>query len=402
MTATLIKLFGFQHIETVEDVVQETFIAAYEHWAEKLPESPAAWLMQVAKNKALNAIKRDSRLVYQSESAFVQDKSLVIDDIVNYVFSEQEIKDSQLKLLFLCCHPQLPEKSQVILTLHTLSSFSTEEIANALMMQSEAVKKTLFRTKKFLKENGLFANTNYIYQSSERINTILQVMYLMFNEGYKTTKKKGLIDKDLCFEAIRLCKLLLEINEAEQGEINALLALMFFNISRFPARMDENGEIVLLQDQDRKLWNEALIDEGFCYLNASRQGNSLSRYHIEAGISSLHCMAKTFEETDWNRIVAYYDILLQYYNTPIAAIHRSVAVSYAQNEYAGLAELEKIEHDTISEHYLFYATKAELYYRAKEYREALPYYEQALDLAKSPAERKHLQNRIASCARQLN
>jgi RNA polymerase sigma-70 factor (ECF subfamily) len=266
-----------------------------------------------------------------------------------------------------------------------------------MLMQKEAVKKTLLRTRHQVRDKQLYKQTNHVLLSGKRIGIILQVLYLMFNEGYKTTEDKELINNDLCFEAIRLCKLLLPL-KPHAGEVNALLALMFFNIVRFPARLNDAGEIVLLQHQDRSKWNTAFINEGFVYLAHSRCGHELSRYHLEAGIAAIHCAAKNYDATDWQRIIFYYDQLMLIDQSPVIAIHRAIAVGESIGFEYGLRELERIETgNKLEGYYLFYASKAELLFKLARFSEATGLYEKALNHTMSAFNQQILKTRIQEC-----
>lgn len=403
INAALLNLFGFNNLQLVEDVIQETFIAAYQKWPYSgIPDDPAAWLIVTARNKAVNELKRGAKITFSDNSAFIANIEQHAEQQIEHSFSEKEIVDSQLKLLFLCCHPQLRPKAQVILTLQVLCGFSLEEIASAMLMRKEAVKKTLLRTKQEIREKQLYIHTTYTFLSDTRAEAVLQVLYLMFNEGYKTTEDKELVNKDLCYEAIRLCKLLLRL-KSKESDINALLALMFFNIARFPARSGESGEIVLLQDQDRHKWDRRFIDEAFYYLERSRNTQTLTRYHLEAGIASAHCSSKSYGETDWKIIVYYYDKLMALNPSPIVSINRAIAIAELNGADKGLQELNSLStYPGVTAYYLYPAAKGELLLRLKQYREAIPLFRSASDLTKSTFNKNLLSSRIEYCITKLN
>lgn len=402
MTAALLNLFGFENLALAEDVVQETFMAACRKWPfAGIPEQPAAWLMVVARNKAINALKQGARIKNVDHSVFLSEREDRLQQQAAHGFTEKELLDSELKLLFLCCQPELPEKSRIILTLKVLCGFSPAEIANALLMQQEAVKKNLQRSKQELRGKKLCLHTSHALLSDEKADTVLQVLYLMFNEGYKTTEDEELINKDLCFEAIRLCRLLLPLRH-KVSEINALLALMFFNIARFPARTGEGGDIILLNLQDRTLWDSAFIREAFCYLAASREGQELSRYHLEAGIAAVHCSAASHADTDWKTIIFYYDKLLLITPSPAVSIHRAIAVAEAYGASQGMSELDKVNNNSEVEGcYLLHAAKAELYFRLESFRDARGHYEAALNITRSAPGKKLISSCIQQCVGHL-
>ena len=396
MIAALVRLFGFEHVALAEDVVQDTFETAYQHWSQgALPAQPEAWLMTVARNKAINAVKRGARIKHCDTSTFQGGESGGAENYIDQVFADKEITDSQLQLLFLCCHPELPEKSQLMLTLQVLCGFSLEEIANALFMQKEAVKKSLYRAKEEIREKGLHTHTNYVLFSEQRTALVLQVVYLLFNEGYKTTTHEQLINNDLCYEAIRLCQLLLLLKV--NYEAYALLALMFFNIARFPSRQDEQGGIVLLEDQDRSLWHQEFIREGFHYLERSRGSQALSRYHLEGGIAAAHCAAASYEQTDWAKIIFYYEQLQRIQPAPVIGIHKAIAVAQLHGPEAGLSLLDEIQAVALEQYYLYHASKASLFYKTGAYALAREHFQTALMHTRSAGNRAFLDKQIQRC-----
>jgi RNA polymerase sigma-70 factor (ECF subfamily) len=403
INAALLNLFGFDNLQLVEDVVQETFVAAYQTWPYKgIPDDPAAWLIITARNRAINELKRGAKTTMFGSSAFIADIDQYTEQQIDHNFSKKETTDSQLKLLFLCCHPQLQPKAQVILTLQVLCGFSLEEIGNALLMQKEAVKKTLFRTKQAIREKQLYNHTNYTFLSDNRVDTVMQVLYLMFNEGYKTTEDKNLINKDLCYEAVRLCKLLLRLKHKE-ADINALLALMFFGVARFPARAGKDDEIILLEYQDRTKWDNRFIAEGFYYLEHSRTAQTLTRYHLEAAIASAHCSSKSYEETDWKTIVYYYDNLVALNPSPVVYLNRAIAIAELAGPHEGLKELHKLSADpAVTGYYLYPAAKGELLLKLKQYNEAIPLFRLASDLTRSVLNKNFISSRIEYCIKKLN
>lgn len=404
MTAILIRLFGFSMISLAEDIVQDTFLSAYTSWPYgDIPDKPEAWLMQVAKNKAINALKREARNISLPNSVFVSDKENSLTQYIEQAFTEKDTLDAQLKLLFLCCHPQLNEKQQIALTLQVLSGFSLQEISSALLMEKEAVKKTLFRAKQEIKDKGLSAYSGYTLLSMQRQEMVRHVLYLMFNEGYKTTESKELINIDLCFEAIRLGKIVLASdNDATAGETQAMLSLMFFNVARFSTRTNTEGGIISLEKQDRSLWDNALINEGYYYLNASRNSTTLTRYHLEAGIAALHCSAESFEQTNWQQVLFYYDQLIKIDSSPIIILNRAVAVYHVHGVSPAMKELERIKNTRLGNYYLFHATKAAFLVKAGQHKKAIQYYRQAINLANSTLDKQFLYHKIEECRSMAN
>lgn len=393
MTAVLCRLFGLNQMEQVEDIVQDTFEAALSKWRfSGIPDNPSGWLMQVAKNKALNALKRERRIQSCSVLEHVQLPDTSFENQFNILLSSEEIKDCQLRLLFSCCHPCLSLKNQITLTLHTLCGFGIPEIANALFTREETVRKALARSKKILRES---TNTSYevadtkLHKPSKAVLTIL---YLMFNEGYKTTRGKKAVNNDLCFEAIRLAKLL-----DGDVETEALLSLMFFNLSRFPARISAPHEYLTLDEQDRSQWDRVFIEEGYYYLKKATRYKTITRFHIEAIIASLHCSASTFEETDWKKIAYLYRLLEAIEpSSPLVKLNRIIAESYIPTTRS-IEELDELEtHPSLKDGFLIQAAKGDVYRRRGYNHEALKAYKRAFDRAISPFDRRFLEKRIST------
>ena len=408
LTAIMIRIFGFENSRLSEDIIQETFLAALKTWPTNgMPDNPSAWLMRVAKNKTLNAIKKEKRIstlpekcmptIYSANGESHDTETTVLDEW----FSDHYIRDSQLLVLLTCCHPDFPEKARIMLTLKTLAGFSYTEIAQGLLVNEENVRKKLYRIRNRIRGNEEILNSRVCQQIPERLESVLTVLYLMFNEGYKRTCGDELIGKSLCFEAIRLTKLLSEIeitpDSHQSGRIDALMALMCLNAARFPARIDPEGHIVDLKNQNRLLWDQTLIRLGFHYLNKSRESDTVSRYHLEAGISSVHCLASTYEQTDWKTILFYYNQLLEQTDSIVVKINRAIALSFVEGAEAALEELEHLT-DDLSESYRFYhAARAEMYYRIGLYEKAQSCYETAHHTTKSKLEKQFLSTQIQKC-----
>jgi len=397
LNAILARIFGFEHIELVEDIVQDTFITALRRWSHgSVPDNPSAWLMQVAKNKIRNALKRQNRSVRlddrQAGTPAGQQEGL------DRLFLDHEIRDSQLRVLFACCNPEFSEKAQIMLTLKTLSGFSISEIAGALLMKEEAVKKALYRTRKSIRRDDLEFSIPFLDQAAERLQSVHTVLYLMFNEGYKRTGGDELIKESLCYEATRLVRLLIDTLPDERSDSYALLSLFCFNSSRFNARVDAEGEIVDLRKQDRASWDHDLIRLGFHFLALSRRSDTLSRYHLEAGIAAAHCAASSWEETDWNSILYYYDRLLEMTDNPVVRINRAIAVSNLHGPEEGLEALSQLD-DTlpVEDYYLYHATVADMHYRLRHFDLARSYYRVASEMTDSQPEKRFLAKRIDRC-----
>jgi RNA polymerase sigma-70 factor (ECF subfamily) len=403
MVAVLSRLFGLHHIDTVMDVVQDTFESVLTQWRfSGVPDNPSAWLMKVAKNKAINALKRENKTKSFSPSLYLTHFDDSFENQFDILLSPKEIQDSQLRLLFACCLPDLSQKNQVILTLHILCGFGVPEIANAMLMNNEAVKKVIARSKDQLKELNNILQTRLITLSEERIQTVHTILYLMFNEGYKTTRSKKGINNDLCYEAIRLAKLLDHKNAPRQHETQALLALMFLNISRFPARVNMQEEWLTLEEQDRSKWDKVFIEEGYYYLNKAVGSKSVTRFHIEAIIASLHCSASSFEKTNWEEISKLYRILEQLEPSGLVKLNRIMAESYISNSKS-IQAIDKLKSNLLfKDNFLLSAAKGDVYQRKGQFKNSLSSYEEALQLAVSPADKKFLKKKISQYKQNQN
>ncbi|MBZ4187273.1 RNA polymerase sigma factor [Niabella beijingensis] len=343
MTAVLINRFGAAHLDTVLDAVQDAFEAALKRWRfSGIPDNPEAWLMTVARNNAINRINRDKKLYPDSALPEMQEQAIPEPGL-----PASFVQDSQLRLLLACCHPELSEKSRIIITLSVLCGFGTTEIAGALLMQKEAVKKSLTRAKAVLRNSGRLFETPLVENLQARSDTVHTVLYLIFNEGYRTTRGTSGISHELCFEAMRLTKIVYE-HDTGNGASAALLALQFFNAARFPARISAEGEWLTLEEQDRSLWDQALIGEGFYYL--PRQQPPLNRYYLEALIASVHCTAAFFSETNWQQIAVLYQALEQLVpGSDIIVLNRIIAESYTGMNLKELLDRLETLHSLIAD-----------------------------------------------------
>lgn len=395
MVAVLSKKLGLNYLETILDVVQDTFETALIKWRfSGLPDNPSAWLMTVAKNKAINVIQKQSKSVSDTKiKAYHQ----IIESNTDFTVSFNEISDSQLHLLLACLHPDLSPKNQIILTLSILCGFGVPEIGKALCMTDEAVKKVLTRSKAILRESNNIFDVQLKSKIESHIQTIHAVLYLMFNEGYKTTRNQEGINRDVCFEAMRLTKLLLD-NHDSNAETQALMALMFFHISRFSSRI-ENHEWLILEEQDRSQWNKIFIEEGYFYLNLATQSDVLSRFHLEALINSLHCIAPSFEQTDWQKIVFLYRELEKLEKTPYITLNRMIAESHILIDHRLIEELEVLEKTIPQEHLcVFLVTKAELHKKTGYISKAQDYLLDALKYCKSDIDKRLIERKLTKLA----
>ena len=395
MIAVLTRIFGIHNLEMAEDVVQEAFLKATQVWKFTMPDEPAAWLMQVAKNKALDLIRRQQNFKQYSKevaSRLEQETESTIDQF----FHDSEISDSQLRMIFTCCHPELKEEDQVALTLKTVSGFGGREIAKALLTNDETIQKRLYRAKQFIQEKSIAFEIPAGKELIKRVETVHAVLYLLFNEGYNSTKADELIQYDLCAEAMRLCKILVEHQSVNSFSSAALLSLMCFHAARFNSRIDENNSIILLPQQDRTKWSHELIKKGSYYLNMSSRGNAISVYHVESAIAAEHSLARSFKETNWQRLMQLYDLLMQIKPSPTVELNRAVVlaelgeIDKAIESILGIKKIGQL----LESHYMYSAVLGDLYKRINDSENAAEYLLQAFRLTSSDAEKKLITKKL--------
>lgn len=391
ITAIICSHFGLSHIEMAEDIAGDTFLSAMESWPYKgIPENPTAWLYAVAKNKAKNQLKRnalfDSKIAYELRKVRETEESEISFDI-----SEQKIQDSQLQMLFAICHPALPEESQIGLALRFSCGFGIDEIATAFLSNKETIQKRLFRAKEKIRTGNIsiaFPEASEIYK---RIDTVLKTLYLLFSEGYYSESQDSVLREDLCLEAMRLTHLLVENEQTASPSAYALLALMCFHASRFEARKNENGEIILYPDQDETLWNRELIERGGYYLHRASMDRKFSKYHYEAGIAFWHTIKEDSAEK-WEQILRLYNQLLQLEYSPVAALNRTYSYSKVHGKEKGIAEAEKLNLTTSP---YYFTLLAELYTGLDNTR-AEEHYASAIALTKNLTERVFWAKKMAA------
>ncbi len=390
LVSIISRYLGNAHVETAEDIVQETLLKATEHWEMKgIPENPKAWLYATAKNLSLNVLKRGK---YQRDYAANNRGNPNLDEAL--LFSDTLIADSQLRMMFSCCHPSIPENSQIALVLKILSGFSIAEIANAFFSNKETINKRLVRGRKQLRMVNLEFNDKELV--TQRLDSVLKTIYLLFNEGYFPSSTNQIIRFDLCLEAIRLAKLLVENKSVtDKTQIHALLALMYFNVSRFRARVSEDGQVVDLSEQDRSLWDGDSIQIGSQYLRAITRGEVLSKYAILATISATHCIAQNYEVTNWKLIVSLYDQLQALENSPIVALNRAVALAELEGPQIAIGELRELaSRSDIHNYYMYHFTLAELFKKDSQWDQANLAYQHAAQLAPNSRDKELLAKKI--------
>jgi len=383
--------------------VQEAFANALKDWTYRIPENPAAWLMTTAKNKAVDVVRRQRyQKVFAKEVSTLLKSEYTTAAIINQLFLDHEIQDSQLRMIFACCHPQLAEADQLALTLKTCSGFSTHEIASALLTNHEHIKKRLQRAKLFIVEHQLQFDIPSGDELKQRQDSVMKVLYPLFNEGYNSSSNSELIRKDLCEEAMRLCLLITQHAYTKSLKAHALMALMTLLVARFDSRLDAQGEIILLHEQDRTKWNKELIAIGLNYLSQSSEGNDVSEYHLQAAIFAEHIIALDFEATNWKHILVLYDSLLQLNPSPIVRLNREIVFAKLNGPQAAIENIlaiENINHH-IETNYIFAAALADLYSGEKD--KAAHYLHLALSITKNEVEKRLLRKKIDLLANSTN
>jgi RNA polymerase sigma factor, sigma-70 family len=400
MVATLTRIFGIEHLNLAEDVVQEALGRALQTWPYRgIPENPSAWIMRASRNLALDVIRREkifrgkepeiARLIEAGGSSALE----------AVIFSENEIADDRLRMMFVCCHPVIPLEAQVALALKTLCGFSVTEISRAFLTTEAAIAKRLTRAKQKIQEARVPFEIPVGDELARRLDSVLQSLYLLFNEGYKASSGDKLVREELCHEAIRLTESLAQHPAGNQSKTHALLALMLLNAARLAARQDLEGNLRRLEEQDRTHWDQAMIERGMSHLRESASGNSMSEYHLQAGIAACHATAKDYEATDWGRILSLYDRLMEFDDSPVVALNRAVAVANVRGPEAGLKAVRAIrDREKLASYYLLYAVIGELEMRLENREAAAQEFRKAFELAETKSERAFLLKRLQKCA----
>ena len=397
LVSVLTRIFGWRHFDLVEDMVQATLVDALEAWRIRgVPDNPSGWVHRSAKNKILDALRRDKigQRVVGKWAAAKPTQEEGLDEL----FFDSEIEDSQLRMMFACCHPHLARENQLALTLKALCGFSNAEIARALLVGEATVKKRLQRATRDLVDHHIALDPPAVCELAQRLDSVHQVLYLLFNEGYSSSEGETPIRADLCEEAARLCHLLCSQPRFSTPATHALMALMLFHAARLESRLDQRGYLLLMEEQDRGRWDQQLIRRAQDFLAQSAEGTSISTFHLEAAIAGHHCTAKTYAETDWPAILRLYDALLTIHRSPVYLLNRAIVVAQIDGPEAGIRALDEAGQDpALRRYHLFDATLGELHRRAGDLDRARQHLEAARRKTNSPFDRELIDRRLAQC-----
>jgi len=366
MVAVLTRVFGVHNLTLAEDVVQEAFCRALEVWKFRgVPENPSAWLMATAKNRALDVLRRErTAKTFAPELGRFLQSEWTLAPMVEELFGANEIKDDQLRMMFSCCHPKLPEEAQVALILHILCGFSVDEVASAFVSGHASIEKRIARAKKVLAGSKMLFDIADSEDFAARLGAVQRALYLLFNEGYHGASAEAAVRADLCREAMRLAAMLLQHPLGETPATYALSALMCLSTARLPARVDTSGNLNALFDQDRSKWDRILINEGLKLLELASTGSEITEYHIEAAIAAVHAGARSANETNWGNVISLYDTLMSIRPSPVVALNRGIAIAQRDGPKRGLEEIRAIANlDRLSKYPFYYAALGEFEFR---------------------------------------
>ena len=396
LIAMLTRLFGAGRIDIAEDIVQETLITALNHWSVgAVPDNPAAWITQVAKRKALNELKRHQTA--RKHYDFLLKDAGSQESQIDEIFSEKAIRDNQLRMIFTCCHPDLPLQSQIALTLKTLCGFGVNEIANSLLTTETNINKRLYRAKQKIRTSEIPFEVPDDDHLGSRLDAVCLTIYLLFNEGYNSSHPDALIRQNLCAEAIRLTQLLLDRFD-NRPDIHALLALMYFHTARFKARLDDKGAIVIFEDQDRGLWDKEFIGQGLKQLQKAASGHKLSEYHLEAAIAAEHCLASSFQQTNWESIYQQYQRLFELKKNPVIKLNMAIIESKISGLEVALKKLKVLESSgQLDKYYLLPATQGVFLMEIDDFDSAKNYLMRAKSLTSSSQEIEFIDEKLRVC-----
>jgi RNA polymerase sigma-70 factor (ECF subfamily) len=396
MVAHLTRLFGPAHLELAEETVQEAMLRALQTWPyQGVPENAGAWLFRVAHNIAIDAVRRNRTLGEKTGAVIAElsHSASAPDD----PYLEDQLRDDELRMIFMCCHPEIPRDARVALSLKTVGGFGVREIARAFLADDAAIAQRLVRAKRQIREGRLTLDMPRGAELRLRLDSVLEVIYFMFNEGYAAHAGEDLIRQDLCLEALRLGRLVAASSIAEP-RVDALVALMALEAARLPARVDESGDLVLLEHQDQSRWDHRLMALGFHHFDRSMAGDEVSEYHMQAAIAATHARAVDPQSRDWPMILDLYDQLLALNRSPVVALNRAVAVAKVRGPAEALAALVPLESDPkLRDYYLLLAVRGHLLLELGRRTEAADCFRAALDCPCSEPERRFLRGKLKAC-----
>jgi len=398
MIAILTRIFGVEHLSLAEDVVQEALARALQTWPfYGVPKNPSAWIMRASRNLALDVVRR--RKIFQSKQAEIihlMDREGIAPD--EAIFSGEEISDDRLRMMFVCCHPVIPAEARVALALKTLCGFSATEISRAFLTTDAAIAKRLTRAKQKIREAQIPFEIPAGEELTQRLDSVLHSLYLLFNEGYKASSGNKLVREELCHEAIRLASLLAEHPAGNRPKTHALLALMLLNTARISTRQDGEGNLLRLNEQNRTQWDQSMIARGMFHLTRSADGDEISEYHLQAGIAACHTSARHYQSTDWRQILSLYDRLVELDGSPVVALNRAIVVANINGPKAGLEAVSAIgDLEKLNSYYLLYAVLGEFEMRLNRPQAAAKQFRKSFELAETKSERAFLFKRLQLC-----
>jgi RNA polymerase sigma-70 factor (ECF subfamily) len=402
MVAILTRIFGLENLGLAEDVVQEALARALQTWPfYGVPKNPSAWIMRVSRNLALDVVRRQ-KVFREKEAEIIHliEHSNPAPDAAGS--QEKEITDDRLRMMFVCCHPLVPAEVQVALALNTLCGFGVGEISRAFLTTEAAIAKRLTRAKQKIREAQIPFEIPSGEELTRRLDNVLQTLYLLFNEGYKASSGEKLVREDISDEAIRLAGLLVEHPAGNQPRTHALLALMLLNAARIPTRVDWEGNLLRLKEQDRARWDQPMVARGVFHLAQSAAGQEITEFHLQAGIAACYCAAKDYDSTDWRQILSLYDRLIEFDDSPVVALNRAVVVANIHGPRAGLDAVAAIrDQKKLESYYLLYAVLGEFEEQLNDPLAAAGYFRKSLQLAETTSEQLFLSKRFQACEAQI-
>jgi RNA polymerase sigma factor (sigma-70 family) len=392
LISVLTRIFGSDRLHLAEDVVQEALIRALQTWPYYgIPQNPVAWITQTAKNLAIDLIRREKRF-HDKQPEILR---MIEESVDPLQATDSGMHDERLQLIFVCCHPAIAQEAQIALALKTLCGFNAIEIAKAFLTTEAAINKRLVRARQSIRRLKIQFEIPEGAELAERLDAVLQTLYLLFNEGYKVSTGDNLIREDFCFEAIRLASMLAEHPAGNRPQTYALLALMLLNAARLPSRVDATGNLLRLQEQDRSSWDQAMIARAILCLSKSASGEELTTYHLQATIAAVHCAAADYASTDWKQILSLYDQLVLLEDSPIVALNRAVAVAEVYGPEAGIEAIEAIPKSAkLNSYYLYYAILGEFESQLGDFPKAADHLRKAHRLTNVKSERMLLAKKL--------